>query len=127
VERTVTINRPVEEVFEYISTPENDPTWIPAALRHERTSPGPMRVGMTTEEDVKFLGRTASLSPSRETPEFRHAVEVEPRGIYYKALGPLVPWATQRLLATVHRRLKNLLEGKRRLRLREGQSRRPPE
>jgi uncharacterized protein YndB with AHSA1/START domain len=88
VERTVTINRPVEEVFEYISTPENEPTWIPAALRHERTSPGPMRVGMTTEEDVKFLGRTASFSPSRGAPEFRHAVEVEPRGIYYKALGP---------------------------------------
>ncbi len=58
VENTITINRPIEEVFEYVSTPENDPTWVSASLRHERTSPGPIRVGMTTQEDVKFLGRT---------------------------------------------------------------------
>ena len=29
----VTIERPIEEVFEFVSTPENDPTWIPASLR----------------------------------------------------------------------------------------------
>jgi uncharacterized protein YndB with AHSA1/START domain len=58
-ENTVTINRPIEEVFEYVSTPENDPTWVSASLRHQRTSPGPMGVGTTTEEDVKFLERTS--------------------------------------------------------------------
>ncbi len=62
VERTTTIERPIEEVFEYVSTPENDPTWVSASLRHERTSPGPMRVGTTTEEDVRFLGRTATYT-----------------------------------------------------------------
>ena len=40
VERTVTIERPIEEVFEYVATPENDPTWIPSSLKHERSSPG---------------------------------------------------------------------------------------
>jgi uncharacterized protein YndB with AHSA1/START domain len=48
VERTTTIEWPIEEVFEYVSTPENDPTWVSASLRHQRTTPGPMRVGTTT-------------------------------------------------------------------------------
>ncbi len=59
VENSIMINRPIEEVFEYVSTPENDPTWVPVSLRHQRILPGPMRVGMTTQEDLKFLGRTS--------------------------------------------------------------------
>ena len=52
---TVTIERPVEEVFEFVSTSENGPTWVSASLRHQRASSGPMRVGTTTEQDVTFL------------------------------------------------------------------------
>ncbi len=143
VERTATIDRPIEEVFEYISTPENDPTWVSASPRHERTSPGPMRIGMTTEEDVRFLGRTARytwevteyeaptvvtyralsgllpgavvrlrLEPARGGTRLRHAIDMELRGWYYKAMAPLMPWATRRLIASMDRTLKNLLEGK---------------
>jgi uncharacterized membrane protein len=57
VERSATIDQPVDRVFEYVSTPENDPTWVPASLRHEMLSPAPMRLGSITEEDVCFLGR----------------------------------------------------------------------
>jgi uncharacterized membrane protein len=57
VERSATIDQPVDRVFEYVSTPENDPTWVPASLRHEMLSLPPMRVGSITEEDVWFLGR----------------------------------------------------------------------
>ena len=57
VERSATIDQPVDRVFDYVSTPENDPTWVPASLRHEMLSPAPMRVGSITEEDVSFLGR----------------------------------------------------------------------
>ena len=57
VEHSGTIDQSVDQVFEYVSTPENDPTWVPASLRHEMLSPGPMRVGSITEEDVGFLGR----------------------------------------------------------------------
>ena len=57
VERSGTIGRPLDRVFEYVSIPGNDPTWVPASLRHEKLSPGPMRVGSITEEDVGFLGR----------------------------------------------------------------------
>ena len=56
-QRSETIDQPVDRVFEYVSTPENDPTWVPASVRHEKLSPGPMRLGSITEEDVGFLGR----------------------------------------------------------------------
>jgi uncharacterized membrane protein len=57
IERSATIDQPVDLVFDYVSTPENDPTWVPGSLRHEMLSPAPMRVGSITEEDVGFLGR----------------------------------------------------------------------
>ena len=57
VERSATIDQPVDQIFEYVSNPENDPRWVPASLRHEMLSPPPMRLGSITEEDVWFLGR----------------------------------------------------------------------
>jgi hypothetical protein len=39
-------------------------------------------------------------------------VEYEVRGISYKTIAPLMPWATKRLLASMDRTLKDLLEGK---------------
>jgi uncharacterized protein YndB with AHSA1/START domain len=57
VENSATIDQSIDLVFEYVSTPENDPTWVPASLRHEMLSPPPMRVGSITEEDVRLLGR----------------------------------------------------------------------
>ena len=57
VERSATIDQPVDRVFDYVSNPQNDPTWVPASLRHEMLSPAPMRLGSITEEDVWFLGR----------------------------------------------------------------------
>jgi uncharacterized protein YndB with AHSA1/START domain len=143
VENTITIERPIEEVFEYVSTPENDPTWVSASIKNQRTSPGPMRVGMTTEEDVKIFGRTSRdtwevteyepptviayratsgllsggvvrlrCEPVEGGSRLTHAVDYEPRGIYYKTIAPLMPWASKRLIASMDRTLKDLLEGK---------------
>ena len=143
VENTITIEQPIEEVFEYVSTPENDPTWVSASIRNQRTSPGPMRVGMTIEEDVKIFGRTSRdtwevteyepptlvayratsgllcggvvrlrCEPVEGGTRLTHAVEYEPHGIYYKTIAPLMPWASKRLLASMDRTLKDLLEGK---------------
>ena len=90
VENTITIERPIEEVFEYVSTPENDPTWVSASIRNQRTLPGPMRVGMTTEEDVKIFGRT-----SRDTWE---VTEYEPPTVIaYRATSGLLSGGVVRL------------------------------
>jgi uncharacterized protein YndB with AHSA1/START domain len=143
MENTITIERPIEEVFEYVSTPENDPRWVSVSIRNQRTLPGPMHVGMTTEEDVKIFGQrsrdtwevtqyepptviayraTSGLlcggvvrlrcEPVEGGTRLTHAVEYEVRGIYYKTIAPLMPWATKRLLASMDRTLKDLLEGK---------------
>ena len=143
VENTITIERPIEELFEYVSSPENDPTWVSVSIRNQRTSPGPMRVGMTIEEDVKIFGRTSRdtwevteyepptviacratsgllsggvvrlrCEPVEGGTRLTHAVEYEPRGIYYKTIAPLMPWASKRLIASMDRTLKDLLEGK---------------
>ena len=139
VERSGTIKQPLERVFEYVSTPENDPTWVPASLRHHKISPGPLRVGSITEEDVAFLGRrmryvwevchyeppsaftvrTVSaplpatihllLEPLDNATELTLVVDAELRGVY-KLMGPLMKWVVQRQFKTQLRTLKNLLE-----------------
>jgi uncharacterized protein YndB with AHSA1/START domain len=143
VENTIRIEQPLEEVFEYVSTPENDPTWVSVSIRNQRTAPGPMRVGMTTEEDVKIFGQRSRATwevteyepptliayratsgllsggivrlrcePVKGGTRLTHAVEYELHGIYYKTIAPLMPWATKRLIASMDRTLKALLEGK---------------
>ena len=143
VQNTIRIEQPVEEVFEYVSTPENDPTWVSVSIRNQRTSPGPMRVGMTTEEDVKIFGQRSRATwevteyklptvvayratsgllsggvvrvgcePVEGGTRLTHAVEYELHGIYYKTIAPLMPWATKRLIASMDRTLKDLLESK---------------
>ncbi len=39
VERSVTIARPVDQVFKFVSTTENDPRWVPVSVRHEKAGP----------------------------------------------------------------------------------------
>jgi Polyketide cyclase / dehydrase and lipid transport len=139
VERSGTINQPVERVFEYVSTPENDPTWVPVSLRHQKISPGPLRVGSITEEDVAFLGRqmrcvwevchyeppsaftarTVSgplpatidllLEPLDSATELTLVVDAELRG-FYRLMEPLMKWVVQGQFKTQLRTLKNLLE-----------------
>ena len=58
--QSVVINRPVEQVFAFLSDLENDPPWSGAAeLR--RTSPGPVGVGTTFQQRDRFLGRRLEL------------------------------------------------------------------
>jgi uncharacterized protein YndB with AHSA1/START domain len=57
VEISEVINRPVEEIFEYISNPENTSQWQSGVLEMEQTSKGPRGVGTTIRESRRFLGR----------------------------------------------------------------------
>jgi uncharacterized protein YndB with AHSA1/START domain len=51
------INRPVEEVFEYVSNPENDALWQSDTAETEITSEGPIGVGSSYRDVTEFLGR----------------------------------------------------------------------
>jgi uncharacterized protein YndB with AHSA1/START domain len=57
LELSVVINRPVEEVFAFISNPENYPKWSSVSREVKITSAGPIGVGSTYRSVVTFLGR----------------------------------------------------------------------
>jgi uncharacterized protein YndB with AHSA1/START domain len=50
------INRPVEDVWNVLSNPENAPIWSHNAIEEKLTSPRPVRVGTTRRAVVKGLG-----------------------------------------------------------------------
>jgi uncharacterized membrane protein len=60
-QQSVVINRPVEQVFGFVSDLENDPRWTPGTVM-ERTSPGPLGVGTTFQQHDRFMGRRMDLS-----------------------------------------------------------------
>ena len=83
VEESVEINRPVEEVFSYVSTLENLPEWAGPALEVRKDTPGPPKEGDTFTSVAKFLGRRF------ETPFQITSVEPNRRLSYHATGGPL--------------------------------------
>jgi uncharacterized protein YndB with AHSA1/START domain len=57
LEASITINRPIEEVFAFTSNHENEFLWRTELLEMEQTSEGPIGVGTTYREVMQFLGR----------------------------------------------------------------------
>lgn len=50
---SVTINRPVEDVFNYVTDMSNDPSWHTDVLEARKTSEGPVGVGTTWHSRFK--------------------------------------------------------------------------
>ncbi|MCC7355543.1 MAG: SRPBCC family protein, partial [Anaerolineae bacterium] len=59
---TTVINRPVDEVFTYITDVRNEPQWMPGVLEAEQTSAEPVGVGTTYYELVELLGQQVELT-----------------------------------------------------------------
>jgi uncharacterized protein YndB with AHSA1/START domain len=55
-EGQIVIDRPVEEVFTYLSNPENHPQWEKVVVESKLMTNGPMRVGSKFKEQVKLMG-----------------------------------------------------------------------
>jgi uncharacterized membrane protein len=84
VEESVEINRPVEEVFNYVSTVENSPEWAGPPIEVHREGSGPVREGDRFTYIAKFLGRRF------ETPS--EVTSSEPnRRFSYRATGGPIP------------------------------------
>ena len=61
-EDTITIGRPVHDVFAYVSDLRNDPAWHTDLLTVEQTSPGPAGVGTAYRATIKpFMGNNQAL------------------------------------------------------------------
>ena len=56
-EKSLFINRPQQEVFDYLSNPANDAQWQSSTEVSEWTSEGPPGVGSTQRSVIRFLGR----------------------------------------------------------------------
>jgi len=56
-EKIITINRPIEEVFAYVSDAGNGPKWQSALVEVHRITEGPLAVGTQYSGMRKFMGR----------------------------------------------------------------------
>ncbi len=57
LEKTISVNRSQQEVFDFVSDPANATQWNSGIETGEWTSEGPVCVGSTRREVGKFLGR----------------------------------------------------------------------
>jgi hypothetical protein len=57
VEESIVLERPAEEVFAFVTTPENDHLWSSTAVERSRDSEEPLGVGSRIRAIDKFLGR----------------------------------------------------------------------
>jgi uncharacterized protein YndB with AHSA1/START domain len=58
-ELSIDIDRPVHEVWEYLTEPEHVPEWQASASSSRQITDGSMGVGTKLEDERRFLGRRA--------------------------------------------------------------------
>ena len=141
VTAAVDIDRPAEQVFDYLSDMANNPKWQKGMQECRWTSDPPLRVGSTYDQVAKFLGKeilssfeVTELDPGRrvriQTTSGSMPLDitrsVEPRGDdrtavsanikgdpsgLFRIAAPLMRFMVQRSVNKDYRRLKVLLEG----------------
>ena len=140
VEGEIVIDRPAEEVFDFVADERNEPRYNPKMRRAEQISVGPIGLGTRFEAELVSMGRTIKMDveftgyerPRRlassthmssmdtqgaltfdsvpQGTRMRWSWDVEPRGML-KLLSPLVARMGRRQEQTIWTGLKDLLEG----------------
>jgi uncharacterized membrane protein len=141
IQESVKINRPLEEVYEYVANPENLPEWTGTVIETRKDTPGPLLEGSTFTTIGKFLGRriespfevTAHEFPRRHSHKstggplpmewtltfeevaggarYTQVAEGEPGG-FFGLVRPLLERVGRRQLRTDLANLKDLLEAR---------------
>lgn len=57
IENSIVINRPVDEIFEFMANAENNPQWQSGTQEAVKTSEGPIGVGTTFTSVSRLLGK----------------------------------------------------------------------
>jgi uncharacterized protein YndB with AHSA1/START domain len=57
----IVINRPVDEVFDFVADERNEPRYNPRMLTVEQISSGPIGLGARFTATIKTMGRTAEM------------------------------------------------------------------
>ena len=78
ITQSVTVNRPVEEVWDFIGSFENTTRWSRGVLEARQTSDGPLGVGSTLQTVVQAFGRrrTADYLVTEYQPDHGFAFKV---------------------------------------------------
>lgn len=140
-ENSVIIDRPVEDVFRFLSIPQNNELWMGMVVGTIRDAQGPVEVGETWKHQVKFLGRLFefpfevvefepshrycvrnaagpislygcfTLEPADGGTRFTHSIEGE-AGNFFRFTDAIVERAALRQFEADHATLKELLEAR---------------
>jgi uncharacterized protein YndB with AHSA1/START domain len=73
IERTLTIHRPIDEVFAYLSDVQHGPQYISGQREAHQTSAGQMRVGTTFATRSRLLRRSTTHEVTEYEPNQRLA------------------------------------------------------
>ena len=85
---TVTIDRPLPDVFRVLSTPEITPRWSVNAIEEHATTPGPAAIGSRRRATVRGFG-------GRTTENEIEITEFEPNGhIVVRSIESIVPFTS---------------------------------
>src|SRR5262245_20810238 len=82
---TIVINRPLEEVFAYVSNTENWSEWVAGTSEARQTSPGPIGVGTTFTMVTHYLGRRFDIEAivTEYEPNKKFAIENDGKPVPY--------------------------------------------
>ena len=141
IEHTVEIDRPVDEVFAFMASVENLPSWAENTVQAEQTSAGPVGEGTTCrvvnramgqqldhrfvvteyEPNRRYAARSTSgpfpmalsytVEPAGAGTRLHVVSEAEPGGLM-KLAGPMIDRMARRQIAVDHANLKRLLESR---------------
>lgn len=141
VTESVSIDRPIGEVFAYVADARNRPEWDSSVISEELTSPEPIGVGSTIHTRMKVVGRivefdwrierfespsgmtvTSTAGQMQTTLHFelaptatgcivRASIEATPEGLM-RLVEPMIAEAIRSNLATGLGRAKAILEGR---------------
>lgn len=139
IEGEITIDRPVEVVFDYVADQTNEPLYNPSMVRAEKVTAGPIGNGTRFRSAMRSVGRTAEMliectgydrprlltstttmrqadfsyalrfDPVEEGTRMRWSGEVRPKGPF-RLLGPLITWVGVRQEKRIWASLKERLE-----------------
>jgi uncharacterized protein YndB with AHSA1/START domain len=78
IEHTVTIERPLEEVWDYLMDARNDPVWLSHVVEVGRGADQPMAPGLEFDETIKFLGKRlpVTMKVTDHEPMRRSSIEL---------------------------------------------------
>jgi len=79
VSEQVRIDRPVDEVFEFVTTPANDREWMGTAVERRPETEGQLRQGAKVQAVDKFRGRRieSTFEVIEHQPSSRSAIRLE--------------------------------------------------